>query len=514
MKKILKIKGMHCASCASILERTVKKDTAVKNVSVNFATEKASLEFDDNLTSASKLSEIIKPLGYEFVEEDNHMDHDMSDMNHDMSKMMNEDKKSEINVLRKNLILGLSFAFISIIFMLWDILSLPPVSLLPEMSAVVKTFMHHLMPILATYTIFIIGLPYLKGVWRFIRTGVANMDTLIGIGTFTAFLYSFIITAFENILKPYLNTDITYYDVTIVVIALITLGKYLESNSKAKTGEAIKKLMHLQAKTAIILRGDVEVEIPIDQVVPGDILRVKPGMKIAVDGEIIEGFSSVDESMITGESVPVDKKTGDLVIGGTINKQGSFLMKATQVGSDTMLAKIIEMVEEAQGSKAPIQALADKISSIFVPIVLAISVIAFIAWLVFGIPALGFSSALSYGLLSFVGVLVIACPCALGLATPTAIIVGVGKGAERGILIKDAESLQKLSGVDTVVFDKTGTITKGEPSVTDVVLIDKNFTEIDLIKYSASVEFHSEHPLAQAIVNKAKAQNINLEKVE
>ena len=508
MKIKVKIIGMHCASCASIIEKTLRKNTAVKSISVNFGTEKASLDFDDVQTSISKLSESIKPLGYEFIEGDN-MDH----MDHDMSKMGNENK-SEVNALKKNVIIGLSLAFVSVVIMVWDILSGSSVRLVPEMSPIIKTFLHHLLPIMATYMFFVIGMPYLKGVWRFFRFGKANMDTLIGIGTGVAFLYSFIVTAFENVLRPYLNVDFTYYDVTIVVIALITFGKYLEANSKAKTGEAIKKLMHLQAKTAIVVRDGKEIEMPVDQVVIGDILRVKPGMKIAVDGEITEGVSSIDESMITGESIPADKKTGDLVIGGTINKQGSFLMKATQVGRDTMLAKIISMVEEAQGSKAPIQVLADKISSVFVPIVLIISVISLVAWLFFGIPILGFSSALSYGLTAFVGVLVIACPCALGLATPTAIIVGVGKGAERGILVKDAESLQKLSEVDTVVFDKTGTITKGQPSVTDVISFDEKIKTAELLQYAASVESFSEHPLAQAIVNKAKSDKIHLEKVQ
>ena len=507
VKVSVRIKGMHCASCASIIEKTIKKDVGVKSVSVNFGTEKTKLDFDDEQTNISKLSESIKPLGYEFIEEI-HMNH----MDHDMSKMNNENK-SEVETLKKNVIVGLSLAFVSIVIMTWDILSRSSVGLLPEMSPIIKTFLHHLLPIMATYTLFVIGLPYLRGVWRFLRFGKANMDTLVGIGTGVAFLYSFIVTAFENVLRPYVNVDFTYYDVTIVVIALITFGKYLEASSKAKTGEAIKKLMHLQAKTAIVVRDGKEIEIPVDQVVIGDVLRVKPGMKISVDGEITDGTSSIDESMITGESVPVDKNTGDLVIGGTINKQGSFLMKATQIGRDTMLAKIISMVEDAQGSKAPIQALADTISSVFVPIVLVISVLALLAWLFFGIPTIGFSSALSYGLLAFVGVLVIACPCALGLATPTAIIVGVGKGAERGVLVKDAESLQKLSEVDTVVFDKTGTITKGQPSVTDIISFDEKNKELELLKYAASLEALSEHPLAQAILNKAEVEKVQVEKV-
>lgn len=493
---------MHCASCASIIEKTIKKDVAVKSVAVNFGTEKANLDFDDTSTNIPKLSDSIKPLGYEFVEEKNHMNHDMSNMS----------TEPETDPLKGKVVMGLSLAFVSVVVMLWDVLSGPSIKLLPEMPEMLENFVLYLLPIMATYSLFVIGSPYLKGVWRFIRTGNANMDTLVGIGTSVALLYSFAITSLGYIFRQYLNTTYTYYDVTIVVIALITFGKYLEANSKAKTGEAIKKLMHLQAKTAIVLRNGIETEIPVDQVVIGDILRVKPGVKIAVDGEITDGTSSIDESMITGESIPVDKKNGDFVIGGTINKQGSFLMKTKQVGNDTMLAKIVSMVEEAQGSKAPIQALADKISSVFVPIVLVISVVSLLAWLFFGIPTIGFSSALSYGLLAFVGVLVIACPCALGLATPTAIIVGVGKGAEKGILIKDAESLQKLSSVNTVVFDKTGTITKGEPSVTDIISFGEKNKESKVLKYAASLESLSEHPLAQAIVNKAISENIQLEK--
>ena len=500
-----KIKGMHCASCASIIEKTLKKNSAVKSVSVNFGTEKAKLDFDNDKTDIAKLSEIVRPLGYEFIREENHTGHDMTSVG--------TESTVETGTLKRNVIISLVLAVVSVLVMLWDVLSGTSLRLIPEMSPVVETFMHHLLPLFATYTLFVVGVPYLKGIWRFVRYGKANMDTLIGIGTGAAFLYSFFVSAFENVLKPYLNVNNTYYDVTIVVIALITFGKYLEARSKAKTGEAIKKLMHLQAKTAIVVRGEIEIEIPIDEVVLGDILRVKPGMKIAVDGEITDGASSIDESMITGESVPADKKVGDLVIGGTINKQGSFLMKATQVGKETMLAKIIGMVEEAQGSKAPIQALADKISSIFVPIVLVVSVASLTAWLFFGIPLLGFSTALTYGLLSFVGVLVIACPCALGLATPTAIIVGVGKGAERGILIKDAESLQKLSEITTIVFDKTGTITKGQPAVTDIVSFDEKITETELLQMAGSLEFLSEHPLAQAIVNKAVAEKIQFEKV-
>jgi Cu2+-exporting ATPase/Cu+-exporting ATPase len=292
-----------------------------------------------------------------------------------------------------------------------------------------------------------------------------------------------------------------YYDVTIVVIAFITLGKYLEAGSKMKTGEAIEKLLGLQAKTALVLRNGQEIEIPVSEVIIGDIVIVKPGVKIPVDGEIISGDSSVDESMLTGEPLPVDKVVGDKVIGGTINKQGMFNLRATVVGEGTILSQIIKMVETAQGSHAPIERLTDQISSVFVPIVLVLSVLVFILWTVLGNPLLG--------LLSFVGILVIACPCALGLATPTAIIVGVGKAAQKGILVKNAESLEKLRAVDYIVLDKTGTLTKGEPTVTNLKTVG-TLSEQDSLVHLASLEASSEHPLAQAIVAKAKSDKLTL----
>jgi Cu2+-exporting ATPase/Cu+-exporting ATPase len=336
------------------------------------------------------------------------------------------------------------------------------------------------------------------------------MDTLIGIGTISAYLYSTIIVLLPQIRDFIQVPDYTYFDVVIVVIGFVTFGKYLEANSKKRTGDAIEKLLNLQAKTALVFREGKEIEISIDEVLVGDIVIVKPGSKIPVDGKIIEGKSSIDESMITGESIPVDKKEGDLVIGSTINKQGSFKFEVTKVGQATMLAQIIKMVEEAQGSKAPIQDLADKVSSVFVPTVLALASLSFILWISVGSFYLGQSTAISYAILSFVGILVIACPCALGLATPTAIIVGVGKGAERGILIKDASSLEILNKVTLVAFDKTGTITKGKPEVTDVLVVNKKFTENDILKFAGSVEKKSEHPLGEAIVSLALERNISL----
>ena len=320
-------------------------------------------------------------------------------------------------------------------------------------------------------------------------------------------------TAFEETLRPFINVDATYYDVTIIVITFIALGKYLEARSKLKTGDAIEKLLNLQAKTALVIRVGKETEIPVDQVVHGDFIIVKPGTKIPVYGVIIEGKSFIDESMVTGEPIPAQKKVGDSVVAATINTSGSFTFKATKVGAETFLAHIIKMVEEAQGSKAPIQALADKISSIFVPIVLIIAFSTLGIWLLFSFGPLSFSQALSFGLISFVGILVIACPCALGLATPTAIIVGVGKGAREGILIKDAATLEKLHKVDTVIVDKTGTITIGKPTLVDI----QNFSDLkndEFISILASLEKKSEHPIAHAIVNYAEGKNIKFLEVQ
>ncbi|HLD70740.1 MAG TPA: copper-translocating P-type ATPase, partial [Negativicutes bacterium] len=357
--------------------------------------------------------------------------------------------------------------------------------------------------IFATATFFIAGKPYLMGLYRFLRYGKANMDSLIGIGTSAAFLYSFIVTAFEGPLSPFLNVENVYYDVTIVVIAFITLGKYLEAKAKIKTGDAIEKLLNLQAKTALVIRGGKETEISVDQVLRGDRIVVKPGARIPVDGTVLEGSSFIDESMVTGESMPVEKKAGDAVVAGTINTTGAFIFEAKKIGSETLLAHIVKMVQEAQGSRAPIQKLADQISAVFVPIVIVLAFLSLGAWLVIGTAYFGFAQALSYALVSFVGILVIACPCALGLATPTAIIVGVGKGAKEGILIKDAATLEKLHKVDMVVVDKTGTITKGKPEVTSV-------SDESIMQVFASLESKSEHPVAHAIVEYVKKKNVAL----
>ena len=495
---------MHCASCAAIIEKDIKKIDGVDSVEVNYGTEMAKISFNESKTNPEALSKKIEPLGYSLIiptaesmnmSADEHAAH----LGFNQSKA---EKLAEIKDMKIKVISAIPLAIISALILGWDILA--QYNMVPAMSYVIKEFFHHLLPLMATYILFVVGKPYLLGFYRFLRYGKANMDTLIGIGTLTAYLYSFAVAAFEEPLRQFINVDATYYDVTIIVITFIALGKYLEAKSKLKTGDAIEKLLNLQAKTALVIQNGKEMEIPVNEVKHGDLIIVRPGAKIPVDGVITEGGSFIDESMVTGEPMPAQKKVGDNVVAATINTTGSFTFKATKVGSETLLAHIIKMVEEAQGSKAPIQALADKISSIFVPIVLIVSFIALGAWLLFGTGPLGFSQALSYGLVSFVGVLVIACPCALGLATPTAIIVGVGKGAREGILIKDAATLEKLHKVDTVIVDKTGTITIGKPTLVDLVSLSINTKNEEIISILASLEKKSEHPIAHAIVNYAQ----------
>jgi len=503
-----KVKGMHCASCSSVIEKTLKKVEGVQSAEVNYGTEKAKVSFDPSKTNPHDLSKHIEPLGYSLKVPSTAEEMGMSADEHAAHLGLNQSKKeklAEVADMRAEVLSAIPLAVIAAFVMGWDIFA--QYGIVAEMSYTIKEFFHHLLPLFATYTLFVVGKPYLLGFYRFLRYGKANMDTLIGIGTVAAFLYSFAVTAFEETLRPFINVDYQYYDVTIVVITFIALGKYLEARSKIKTGDAIEKLLNLQAKTALVIRDGKEVEISVNDVKHGDLIIVKPGAKIPVDGVITDGSSFVDESMVTGEPMPAQKKIGDSVVSGTINTSGSFTFKATKVGSETLLAQIIKMVEDAQGSKAPIQALADKISSVFVPIVLVIAFLSLGAWLIVGSQYLGFSQALSSGLVSFVGILVIACPCALGLATPTAIIVGVGKGAKEGILIKDAATLEKLHKVNTVVVDKTGTLTRGKPTLVDIQNIS-NQKDDELVSIMASLEKKSEHPIAHAIVNYAREKNI------
>lgn len=499
-----KVKGMHCASCSANIERVFKKVPGVSAVEANYGTESVKVTYEMGKTTPQALSEKIKPMGYSLIIPESMpggQDHSV----HTGMNQSKQEKLEEILAMKRMTMALIPLALVSILVMLWD--GLIAVQVVPTMPRIWSEFIHHLLPILATYTLFVGGKPYLKGLYSFLRHGQASMDTLIGLGTSVAFVYSFLITAFEEVLAPYINVDHTYYDVTIVVITFITLGKYLEAKAKLKTGAAIEELLNLQSKTALVLRGGTEHMLPIAEVVHGDMVVVKPGERIAVDGVITEGTSFVDESMVTGEPMPVEKTIGNVVVGGTLNTTGAFVFRTTKVGSETLLASIIKMVQEAQGSKAPIQGLADKISAIFVPTVLAIATITLLVWLVVGTPSLGFSQALSFGLTCFVGVLVIACPCALGLATPTAIIVGVGKGAKAGILIKDAATLEKLQSVKVIVLDKTGTVTKGKPELVDI----HNFSSLsddEVVSLLATLESKSEHPIAQAILSYAKIHTL------
>jgi len=478
MKKlIIPISGMHCASCAQKIESTLKKLDGVVNANVNFATEKATVEFDENVIDENEIYNAIEQLGYKVIKE---IDREAKEFV-DKEK---EEREREIRNLRT-------------LFILSSILSIPIFILsFPEWFKIVFPYQNIVLLILATPVQFFVGFRFYKGAFFALKTKTVNMDTLIAVGTSAAYFYSFLVTLIPTF------GNYVYFDTSAIIITFVILGRWLEAITKGKTSEAIKKLIGLQPKTATVIRNGRELQIPIKEVVVGDIVVVKPGQKIPVDGIVVGGFSSVDESMITGESIPVEKKRGDTVIGGTVNKHGSFKFKATKVGKDTVLSQIIKLVEEAQGSKAPIQRLADKVSSYFVPTVILIAIVSFSLWyLVLG-------QSLIFSLSIFIAVLIIACPCALGLATPTAIMVGTGKGAENGILIKNAEALENIHKLTTIVFDKTGTLTKGKPSVTDI-LADK-LDKKEILKYGAIAEKNSEHPLAEAIINKAKEEKLKI----
>ena len=516
-----RIRGMHCASCAHLIESSLKKVEGVESAEVNFGTEKTKIAFDETKTNITQLSKTIEPLGYSLVAPTSDTstllsasEMGMSESEHAEHLGLNQSKQeklAELASMRTKILTIMPMAVFAIGMMVWGILM--EFGSVAALAPALNQSLNIVLALMAAYALFVVGRPYLLGFYRFIRYGKANMDTLIGIGTSAAFIYSTAVTLFAEQLRAYVNVEVAYFDVAIVVIAFITLGKYLEARAKLKTGDAIEKLLNLQAKTALVIRDGVELEIPVDQVVHGELIIVKPAGKIPVDGVLVEGSSYVDEAMVSGEPVPVEKNVGDTVVAGTLNTTGAFTFKATKVGSETLLAHIIQMVEDAQGSKAPIQALADKISSVFVPIVLVIAFLALGLWIFVGAAYLGFAQALSLGLVSFVGVLVIACPCALGLATPTAIIVGVGKGAKEGILIKDASTLEKLHKVTTVVVDKTGTITRGKPELVSLKNLS-DMSDADIASILASLDNKSEHPIAHAVVAYAKEKQIPFLPVE
>ncbi len=494
------VRGMHCASCSAIITRTLKKISGVETIEVNVATEKASVQFDPAITTLEAMNQELGKLGYKLL----------SQTEDEKSDRRTSAKPADAETLsqRAKVQFGVPIAGASFVIMMWEIAA-RVFSNIPNLPLPMD-LLNLLSFVLASVILFWVGQPFLLGVVRFVRYGAANMDTLIGIGTSVAYLYSTVMTLVPEVQVWMRVPKDTYFDVVIVVIGFVTLGKYLEAQAKEKTGAAIQKLLTLQAKTALVVRDGHEVEVALDQVVTGDVVRVKPGEKIPVDGVVLEGESKVDESMLTGEPMPVGKRAGDKVTGGTVNQSGTFLFKATAVGEATLLAHIVKMVEEAQGSKAPIQKLADQISAIFVPTVLVIAVVTLLAWILVGGMYLPFSEALTFGFTSFVGILVIACPCALGLATPTAIIVGVGKGAERGILIKNASVLEKLYRIDTLVIDKTGTLTRGKPTLIGTQSQSADYDEGKLISLLASLEQFSEHPIAHALRQAAREKKIEV----
>jgi Cu+-exporting ATPase len=488
IKKTFSVKGMHCASCVATIERSLKKVDGVSDATVNIATEQATVTYNPAKVTAEKLTSAVSNVGYQaFIgEEVRTEDEEKAEKLHDL------------NALRTKVIVSLTLGAL----LLWGSF--------PGLAKTSPLFLQNfwVQMLLAVPVQFWAGFEFYRATISSLKHRTANMDTLVTIGTTVAFGYSVVVTAAPQLVTNIGIESMPYFDTAAIIIGLILLGRYFEAKAKAGTSEAIKKLIGLQAKTARVLRDSKEIDIPISEVTIGDVIRVRPGEKIPVDGIIIEGDSSIDESMITGESIPTDKTNGDIVVGATMNKTGTFTFSATKVGQETMLAQIIKLVQEAQGSKAPIQRMADLISSYFVPIVLMLAIVTFAGWYIWG-PA----PALLLALLNTVAVLIIACPCAMGLATPTAIMVGTGKGAEHGILIKDAESLETAHKINTIIFDKTGTLTNGRPEVTDVIALD-SVTNDELLRLAGTIEKGSEHSLAEAIVKAAEAKQVVLSKIE
>ncbi len=466
-KKItIAITGMTCANCSNTIERNLKKLKGMAQVNVNFAAEKASCQFDSTILKQTDIIKKIESVGFGVV----------SDKTEKPNQVINQYRKFWIGVIftLPLFLLSMSRDF----------------GFLGEWAQ--GAWVNWLMLFMTLPVQFYVGWDYYVGAWNSLKNGSANMDVLVAMGTSVAFFYSLAV-----MLNPVWGEHV-YFETAALIITIIKLGKLLEAKAKSKTGAAIKKLMGLQAKTAKVIRDGVESNIPIESVVVGDIVIVRPGESLPVDGKVIDGESSVDESMLTGESLPVHKQKGDSVIGATLNKQGLLKIVATKVGAETALAKIINLVEEAQGSKAPIQHLADKVASFFVPVIIMIAVLTLLVWW------LGIGEDFHTAMMRMVTVLVIACPCALGLATPTAIMVGTAKGAELGILFKNSEALELAHKLKVVVLDKTGTVTTGEPTVTDIIVVDEGFKEEEILRFAASAERGSEHPLGEAIVKFAK----------
>ena len=557
-KAIIPVKGMTCVNCAAAIQKDISKLAGVMNANVNFANEKAVVEFDPSAIGLDAFVSSIRESGYQAVTETVTIpviDLDVSrvpelenissaidgvlkirvnvtagtveleyvpgqiglrDIRRTIEKagfrlpqqaegrsvldIEKEAREKELSELRTKLITSAVLSALVLIGSFQD--------MLPFFTIVPRQTMWFILFLLTTPVQFWAGRHFYQNAWASLKHGNTNMNTLVVVGTSAAYGYSAVLTFFPSMLGHYGAHGGAYYDTAAVIITLILFGKYLEARAKTRAGEAIKKLMGLQPRTARVMRDGGELDIPIEDVESGELIIVRPGEKIPVDGVIRSGISTVYESMLTGESLPVDKKTGDPVIGATINKTGTFTFEATKVGKDTMLSQIVRMVQEAQGSKAPIQRLADYISSIFVPTVISIGIITFGVWYFFG-PA---ETKFTFALVNFIAVLIIACPCAMGLATPTAIMVGTGKGAEQGILFKNAESLERAQKIDTVVLDKTGTLTRGEPTTTDI--LRDTMSEQEILFFAGSAEKGSEHPLGEAVVRGALEKGVTLEQVD
>lgn len=488
----LKLQGMSCAACAKNIEDAIRSVEGVNECSVNFGAEQATIAYDSRKTNLAEIQQAVDDAGYSAQPMQENVLADEEDA--DQRERQVQNRK-----LRRKVWVACIISAVLVIGSLPAMLGLPipwiPMELHDPLTQLILT----------TPVLFWCGASFFIHAWKALKRHTATMDTLVAIGTGSAYLYSLFPTFFPQwFIAQGLAPDV-YFEAACVIIALLLLGRLLEHRAKGRTSEAIRKLIGLQARTARVIRQGQEMDVPIAEVTVGDLVIVRPGEKIPVDGEIIEGRSTIEESMVTGESVPVSKQVGDEVIGATLNKTGRFIFRATRVGKDTFLAQIVKLVQQAQGSKAPIQRLADQVTGWFVPVVIAIAIATFILWY-------NVMGNVTMALIPTVGVLIIACPCALGLATPTSIMVGTGKGAENGILIKGAESLELAHKLQTIVLDKTGTITQGKPTVTDFVTVrgTANRNELNLLRLAAAIEQNSEHPLAEAVVHYAQAQTVEL----
>ena len=487
------IEGMSCASCAMTIENAVSKIPGVEKASVNLATEIMTVEANDSVTPEA-IAKVVDGVGYGARPRGKSVEEELEEKN--------EKKEAHLREMKRNLTISAIFAVPLLFIAMADMVGIPMPAFLSPMQSPVS---YALIQLALSLPIVWLGRRFFVDGFKALSKGHPNMDSLVALGTSAAFLYSLYGT--YHVLEGHAHFAMNlYYESAGVILTLITLGKYFEDVSKGKTSMAIQTLVGLAPKMATVLRDGQEVEVPVEEVQVGDLIRVKPGEKVPVDGVVTEGNSTVDESMLTGESIPVSKSVGDEVIGASLNKTGSFILKATKIGKDTALSQIIQLVEQAQGSKAPIAKLADKVSGVFVPIVIVLALVSGLAWYFLGQESWVFALTIT------ISVLVIACPCALGLATPTAIMVGTGKGAENGILLKSGEALEEANHVNMVVFDKTGTITNGTPVVTDVVTADSSDADA-LIRLAASLEVASEHPLGEAIVAKAKEQGAAFDEV-